>query len=95
MLNELEFRGDARPTLADALEAPATKAAIARCGTIYLPNHKTIPDVRWITGLPADRVLARSDDHVPDQPVTGVVVITHQRRAIFNQVLFDEQQDPR
>ncbi len=49
---------------------------------------------RWITGLPADRVLARSDDHVPDQPLTGVVVVTHQRRAIFNQVLFDEQQDP-
>ncbi len=94
VFNELEFRGDARPTLADALQAPATKAAIARCGTIYLPNHKTIPDVRWITGLPADRVLARSDDHVPDQPGGGVVVITHQRRAIFNQVLFDERQDP-
>jgi Dolichyl-phosphate-mannose-protein mannosyltransferase len=94
VFNELEFRGDARPALAAAVQAPAAKDAIERCGTVYLPNHKAIPDVRWLTGLSADRVLARSDDRVPDQPVHGVAIITHQRRAIFNQVLFDEAQDP-
>ena len=94
VINELQFRGDARPTLAAALQNPKTVDAIKRCKTVYLPNHKTIPDTRWLTGLPATQVLARSDDAVPDQPITGVVVITHQRRAIFNQVLFDELQDP-
>ncbi|MFT4034954.1 MAG: glycosyltransferase family 39 protein [Patulibacter sp.] len=94
VVNELEFRGDARPALVQALDDRRTQAAIERCRTVYLPNHKTIPDVRWLTGLPADRVLARSDDRVPDQPTSGVAIITHQRRAIFNQVLFDETQDP-
>ena len=91
---ELDFRGEARPTLGKALQDDRTKAAIERCGTLYLPNHKTMPDARWLTKLPADRVLARTDDAVPDQPTRGVVLITHQRRAIFNQVLFDELQDP-
>lgn len=94
VLRELEFRGEARPALAEALDHPQTRAALDRCGTLYLPNHKTIPDARWITDLPADRVLARTDPRVPDQPTEGVVLITHQRRAIFNQVLFDELQDP-
>lgn len=94
VIRELEFRGEARPSLADALNDPKTRAAIDRCGTLYLPNHKTIPDARWITDLPADRVLARTDPRVPTQPTQGVVVITHQRRAIFNQVLFDVNQDP-
>ncbi len=91
---ELEFRGEARPALGEALQDPKTEAALERCGTLYLPNHKTIPDARWLTDLPADRVLARTDQAVPDQPTEGVLLITHQRRAIFNQVLFDELQDP-
>jgi hypothetical protein len=94
VVRELEFRGEARPSLADALEDPRTEAALKKCRNLYLPNHKTIPDSRWLTGLPADRVLARTDPTVPDQPTKGVVLITHQRRAIFNQVLFDELQDP-
>ncbi|MBJ7470211.1 MAG: glycosyltransferase family 39 protein [Solirubrobacteraceae bacterium] len=94
VVRELEFRGEARPALGDALQDPRTKAALDRCGTLYLPNHKMIPDARWLTDLPADRVLARTDAQVPDQPTEGVVLITHQRRAIFNQVLFDELQDP-
>lgn len=94
VVRELEFRGEARPALADALQDPKTRAAIERCHTLYLPNHKTIPDARWITDLPADRVLARTDPRVPDQPTSGVVLITHQRRALFNQVLYDETQDP-
>lgn len=91
---ELEFRGEARPTLGDALQSDVTEAALKRCGTLYLPNHKTIPDARWLTDLPADKVLARTDPTVRDQPLKGVVLVTHQRRAIFNQVLFDELQDP-
>lgn len=94
VVNELRFRGEARPTLAEALTDRETQRALERCRVLYLPNHKTIPDARWITGLPADRVLARTDPKVPDQPTRGVVLITHQRRAIFNQVLFDQLQDP-
>ncbi len=97
---ELEFRGEARPALADALQDPKTQRAIEQCRTLYLPNHKMIPDARWITGLPEDRVLARAASaknyrfDVPDMPEQGVVLITHQRRAIFNQVLYDQLQDP-
>ena len=35
--------------------------AAARCGPITTPNHKLIPDVRWILNLPEHRVVARSD----------------------------------
>lgn len=94
VVRELEFRGDARPALGRALQDPRTELALERCGNLYLPNHKTVPDARWLTGLPADRVLARSNLEVVDQPTEGVVLITHQRRALFNQVLFDDRQDP-
>ncbi|MDQ8043850.1 MAG: glycosyltransferase family 39 protein [Solirubrobacteraceae bacterium] len=94
VIHDLQFRGDARPTLAKALKDPRTVAAIKRCGVLYLPNHKTTPDARWLTGLPASKVLARTDPTVPDQPTKGVVMITHDRRAIFNQVLYDTTQDP-
>jgi hypothetical protein len=32
-----------------------------RCGPISVPNHKLIPDVRWMLDLPDGAVVARSD----------------------------------
>ena len=37
--------------------------AALRCGPVSTPNHKLIPDVRWMLDVPAGKVIARSDAH--------------------------------
>jgi hypothetical protein len=48
--NELRFRGEARQALEQVLDAPAVRAGL-RCGPVYTPNHKIVPDTRWLAGL--------------------------------------------
>jgi hypothetical protein len=58
---ELRTRRELRQELARDVSSPAFAAARARCGsTIYVPNHKLIPDVRWILHADQDAVVARS-----------------------------------
>ncbi|MBA3746065.1 MAG: glycosyltransferase family 39 protein [Solirubrobacterales bacterium] len=89
--NELRFRGDAHEALELVLSAPTVVSAL-RCGPVYVPNHKLIPDVRWILDRPRTGVLARSSfrtDARPDPPPPrrGVVIIVHTRIALFKQAL--------
>ena len=49
--NELHFRGDSHVALEHVLHDPDVAAAL-RCGPVYVPNHKLIPDVRWILDRP-------------------------------------------
>ena len=58
--NELQFRGNAHDSLEAILAAPAVQRGL-RCGPLTLPNHKLVPDARWVSGLGADRVFARVD----------------------------------
>jgi hypothetical protein len=78
--NELRFRGDAHAALHDVLDDPAVRAGM-RCGPINVPNHKLVPDVRWITDLPDDAVITRSESirEVPDT-VTGASRARQERR---------------
>lgn len=58
---ELKTRRELRQELARDVSSPAFAAARERCGdTIYVPNHKLIPDVRWILHADQDAVVARS-----------------------------------
>jgi Ni,Fe-hydrogenase I cytochrome b subunit len=106
--NELQFRGAAHAALHDVLQDPAVRAGL-RCGPVNVPNHKLIPDVRWIAGLPDRAVLARSEARYegPDAArraraarverriaAGGVSIIPHQRAALFRQALVDETDDP-
>lgn len=65
--NELTFRGTAHAALHDIVDDPKVRAGL-RCGPVNVPNHKLIPDVRWIMDLPDGQVLARSEGirEVPD-----------------------------
>ncbi len=90
---ELRFRGDAHAALEGVLRAPAVASAL-RCGPAYVPNHKLIPDVRWILDRPRDGVLARSSDDV-GEPRRGVVVLVHGRPALFKQALITDADDAR
>ena len=56
--NELRFRGQAHDDLTEVLNDPKVKAGL-RCGPLTGPNHKIVPDARWIAGLGDGSVLAR------------------------------------
>jgi hypothetical protein len=56
--NELRFRGQAHEDLTAVLSDPKVKAGL-RCGPLTGPNHKIVPDARWIAGTTEGTVLAR------------------------------------
>lgn len=82
--NELDFRERYRSDLTRVLADPAVKAGL-RCGPLSVPNHKLIPDVRWVTGLSEDRVIARSDDSKREVIGTGVALYVTGRYALLRQ----------
>jgi hypothetical protein len=90
--NELRFRGDAHAALEQVLNAPAVVSAL-QCGPVYVPNHKLIPDVRWILDRPRAGVLARSSPTV-GEPGRGVAILVHTRTALFKQALVTAKDDP-
>jgi hypothetical protein len=67
---ELALRESVRRDLAGLISSPAVRAARA-CGPISVPNHKLIPDVRWLARGGADDVLART----VVTPARGVAIL--------------------
>jgi hypothetical protein len=67
-------------------------ARALRCGPIYVPNHKLIPDVRWIIDGSQSDVLARSSATVPE-PRRGVAILVHNRPAIFKQAFVTDNDE--
>jgi hypothetical protein len=56
---ELTTRRELREELTRVLHTPAFALA-RRCGPVTVPNHKLLPDTRWILHADADAVVARS-----------------------------------
>jgi hypothetical protein len=56
---ELTIRRELRQELARLVTTPAFAQA-RRCGPVTVPNHKLIPDTRWVLHAGAGAVLARS-----------------------------------
>ena len=79
--NELAFRGHAHRSLVDILDRREVRTSL-RCGELTLPNHKLVPDSRWVADLPADRVRSRVKRTGQGR---GVVIVVTGRFAIFNQ----------
>jgi len=67
---ELALRESVRRDLAALLDSRQVRAA-RECGPITVPNHKLIPDVRWLAHGSADDVLART----VVAPTRGVAII--------------------
>ena len=59
LANDLRFRGDAAADLRTVLDEPQVRQAL-RCGPVWTPNHKLVPDTRWILDSGVDSVLPRS-----------------------------------
>lgn len=92
--NELRFRGDSRDGLEALLDKPEIRAGL-RCGPISVPNHKLIPDVRWLLDLPRTAVIARSDpDALARVRRGGVAIYAANRSILMRQVLVDGMDDP-
>jgi len=91
---ELAFRSGAHEALSEVLHDPAVTKALSCGGNVYVPNHKLIPDVRWILDRPQSTVLARSDLRglreprpLSVTPTSGVAILVHDRLAILRQAL--------
>ena len=89
--SELEFRGASHDALEEVLRHPAVTAGL-RCGPLTTPNHKLIPDARWILDLPYDRVRARVDPEVR-RIERGVAIYATSRAALFRHA-FSNPADP-
>jgi hypothetical protein len=90
--SELSFRGAAHKDLVRVLESPAVTRGL-RCGPLFLPNHKLVPDSRWILDLPVDRVIARAEPGAP-KPRRGVALIVTSRFAIFKHAWSNDIDSP-
>jgi hypothetical protein len=95
--NELQFRGDSHNALERVLHDPAVTRGL-RCGPVHVPNHKLIPDVRWILDRSQSGVLARSNVRSEKNPAPpprrGVVLLVHGRPALFKQALVTPEDLP-
>jgi hypothetical protein len=70
---ELRFRSGYHAALRTLLRDPRVAAA-RRCGPVSLPNHKLIPEVRWLTGGGEADVVARSDGTQAPRIRRGVAI---------------------
>jgi hypothetical protein len=86
--SELSFRGAAHDDLVRVLESDPVREGL-RCGPLTVPNHKLVPDSRWILDAPAGAVIARAD---PDAraPRRGVAIVVTSRFSIFKHAWTNE-----
>jgi hypothetical protein len=94
--SELSLRGDSHRSLVELLDTPSVKAAVARgCGPVSTPNHKLVPDTRWILGASADEVVARADPQAKARVARGgVSLFVVDRGALLRQALVADTDDP-
>jgi hypothetical protein len=84
----LTFRGDSHRALVDLLEHSKVRSAL-RCGPLSVPNHKLIPEARWILKAGEHRVIARSDTASFRHSRRGVALFTVDRTAFVIEQLAD------
>jgi hypothetical protein len=90
--SELAFRGAAHDDLVRVLNAPAVQDGL-RCGPLTVPNHKLVPDSRWILDAPEGRVIPRADPGAP-RPRRGVALVVTSRFAVFKHAWSNETDSP-
>ena len=61
---------------------PKVRAGL-RCGPVSTPNHKLIPDSRWLLDAPAGKVIARSDAHERSRIGRGVAIYAVNRQSLL------------
>jgi len=82
--NELLFRGQSHAALEALFRNPKVRAAM-RCGPVSVPNHKLVPDTRWVLKAAASDVIARSDAAQRSRIKRGVAVYATSRQSLLRQ----------
>jgi hypothetical protein len=90
--SELAFRGEAHDDLVRVLNSPGVQDGL-RCGPLTVPNHKLVPDARWILDAPASRVTPRADRKA-QRPRRGVALVVTSRFAVFKHAWSNEGDAP-
>src|SRR4051794_22532061 len=90
---ELRLRGASHRSLVQLLAQPAVRDA-RRCGPVTTPNHKLVPDTRWILGADAGQVVARADPAQEQRKRRGVSLFVVDRGALLRQALVADTDDP-
>jgi hypothetical protein len=90
---ELVLRGDSHRSLVRLLDDPKVRAG-RRCGPVSTPNHKLIPDARWVLGASEDEVIARGDPRQKARIRRGVAIYVTDRLSLLRQGLGDPSDDP-
>lgn len=81
---ELRFRGDSHRSLEALLANPRVRAAM-KCGPVSVPNHKLLPDTRWVLNAGVNDVIARSDAKERARASRGVAILTTNRLSLLRQ----------
>jgi hypothetical protein len=81
---ELAFRNDSHQSLRKLLADPRVRAGL-RCGPLSTPNHKLIPDSRWLLDAGARDVVARSDARERHRIQRGVALYAVGRQSLLRQ----------
>jgi hypothetical protein len=81
---ELRFRGDSHASLERLLANPKVQAG-RECGPVSVPNHKLVPDTRWILDAGESEVIARSDDSQRARLRRGVAIYATSRQSLLRQ----------
>jgi hypothetical protein len=99
---ELSFRKNSHRALAQVLHNPRVGADLKRCGPLSLPNHKLMPDARWILNVGPENIVGRSqarvqatagDDTLRERISHGVAIYPT-GEAVFRQAIVDANDDP-
>jgi hypothetical protein len=100
----LAYHQDFHEGLAAALASPRVHAALKRCPVVSLPDHKLIPDARWILRSTDQRdILARSQalqeaaggaPGLGDRLRKGSVAVYPLGSAVFFEAIVDIGDDP-
>jgi len=101
--SSLRFRDDSHRALAQVLDDPRVRQDLRRCGPLSLPNHKLMPDARWILDAAPRQVVARSQvrgqvthgNHSLERLIRRGVAIYPIGDAVFRQAIVDLNDDPR
>ncbi len=99
---ELAFRNDSHRALARVLGDRRVRADLKRCGPLSLPNHKLMPDARWILNVGPENIVGRSqarveaaagDEELRERISRGVAIYPT-GEAVFRQAIVDANDDP-
>lgn len=86
VIADLRFREEAQGALISLLNEPQVQAAV-KCGPVLTPNHRMAPDVRWELDLPADQVVARTDEEGAAEVRSGLAILANNRSVLVRQGL--------